>query len=392
MKRKILSLILTVTLCITFVVPAFSAQEQTSDMTIAVPGLEGYANRFEEYNPETREFTETITYINDITITLTNAPTHYYTKVVNETINYVFLMPFGSSVTVSGKINSEQRFSGGGSIMRHIAEAGETFTFNEQEIYNNSKEWEGYVFHSYSFSFVKDDNKFAALNFVYFPDDELDIELADVWIRSYNGASLPAETDFAAPEEFGYEVHPISNLVAGANSPVIDNPSSWAEESVISAIAAGLVPESLQTKYTQNMTRAEFCALAVALYETVTGTEITERVKFDDSNDINVEKAAAIEVVNGVGNNRFDPNALLNREQAATMLARLASAVSKPLLKQSATFSDNNELSEWAAEAVGQVQAAGIMQGVGSNNFAPKDPYTREQSIITIMRLYDFVN
>jgi hypothetical protein len=39
----------------------------------------------------------------------------------------------------------------------------------------------------------------------------------------------------------------------------------------------------------------------------------------------------------------------------------------------------------------GQMQATGIMGGVGNNTFAPKDPYTREQSIITIMRLYDVV-
>jgi len=391
MKRKVLSLILTIALSITLAVPVFTAQEQISNITIAILGLEGYAHRFDDYNPETGEFTETITYINDFTITLADAPAYYYTKTINQTLNYVFFMPFGSSVTVSEKINAEQRFSGVDSIMRDIIESGETFTFNQQEIYNNSKEWNGYVFHSYSFSFVKDDNNFAALNFVYFPEGKLDIELSDNWRRSYNGASLPAEIDFTVPEEFGYTTHPISNLVAGANSGTTDKPSLWAEESVNAAIAAGLVPNTLQAKYAQNMTRAEFCALAVALYESVKG-EITERVKFDDTNDIHVEKAAAIEVVNGVGNNRFAPNALLNREQAATMLARLANAVGKPLPKESATFSDNNELSAWAAEAVGQVQAAGIMQGVGSNNFAPKDPYTREQSIITIMRLYDFVN
>jgi len=104
-----------------------------------------------------------------------------------------------------------------------------------------------------------------------------------------------------------------------------------------------------------------------------------------------VEKAAFIGVVNGVGDNKFDPDAQLTREQAATMLSRLADAVGKPLPKQAAAFKDNGDISDWALESVGQMQAAGIMNGVGDNIFAPQDPYTREQSIVTILRLYGIV-
>ena len=100
---------------------------------------------------------------------------------------------------------------------------------------------------------------------------------------------------------------------------------------------------------------------------------------------------AALGVVNGVGDNRFDPDGKLNREQAAVMLSRLADAVGKPLPKQAAIFADNNSISSWATEGVGHVEAAGIMSGVGNNTSAPKSPYTREQSIATIMRLYDVV-
>ena len=53
-----------------------------------------------------------------------------------------------------------------------------------------------------------------------------------------------------------------------------------------------------------------------------------------------------------------------------------------------AAFADNGNISSWAIESVGRVQAAGIMTGVGDNSFAPKDPYTREQSIFTIMGMF----
>ena len=181
-----------------------------------------------------------------------------------------------------------------------------------------------------------------------------------------------------------------SVLQASLPSPAQDKPSSWATEQVNAAIAANLVPQSLQSKYTQATTRAEFCALAVALYESIKG-EITDRKTFTDTNDINVQKMAAAGVVNGVGDNRFDPNASLTREQAAVMLANLANALGKPLPKQASTSTDKTAFSSWAAEAIGQVQAACVMSGTGNDMFSPKGAYTREQSIVTVLRMRDTV-
>jgi hypothetical protein len=175
------------------------------------------------------------------------------------------------------------------------------------------------------------------------------------------------------------------------NDGSIYTPSAWANDLVRYAIAENLVPASLQSKYTQPTTRAEFCALATALYEKIKG-EITERITFADIDDVNVEKMAAIGVVSGVGGNRFDPDANLTREQAAVMLAQLAVAVGKPFDKQAAArFADNSSIASWAIERVGQVQAAGIMSGIGNNMFAPKQPYTREQSIITVFLMLRYI-
>ena len=169
-----------------------------------------------------------------------------------------------------------------------------------------------------------------------------------------------------------------------------DSPSLWATEYVNTAIELGLVPSELQSAYTQATTRAEFASLAVTLYETVTGREIAidRSIAFSDTTDVNVHKAATIGVVMGVGGNRFDPNAELTREQAAVMLARLANALEQPFPPSAPTFADNAQVSTWAADAVGQMQASGIMGGVGNNRFDPQGAYTREQSIVTIMRVF----
>ena len=154
------------------------------------------------------------------------------------------------------------------------------------------------------------------------------------------------------------------------------------------AIAAGLVPAGLQGGYGQPITRAEFCALGVELYETVKGTEIAQRASFSDTTDMNVQKMAGLGVVNGVGDGTFDPNGQLTREQAATMLSRLAGAMGRPLPAGTAAFTDSASISSWAADAVGQMQESGVMGGTGDGAFTPQGAYTREQSILTILRLY----
>ncbi len=170
------------------------------------------------------------------------------------------------------------------------------------------------------------------------------------------------------------------------------DPSDWAKGDVLAAIGAGIVPGTLQDGYQTTTTRAEFCALAVGFYETITGEEIVERMSFSDTDDVNVEKMAGLGVVNGMGDGTFDPDGTLSREQAATILARLAEVVGMPLDMADPIFSDIDRASDWALDAIGQVQAAEIMTGMGDNRFAPQGEYSREQSIITVLRLFRLVS
>jgi PelA/Pel-15E family pectate lyase len=71
------------------------------------------------------------------------------------------------------------------------------------------------------------------------------------------------------------------------------------------------------------------------------------------------------------------------------MLANLANALRLPLPVAAATFTDRTSIADWALGSVGLVQRAGIMSGVGDNRFDPRGSYTREQSIATVMRVYN---
>lgn len=168
-------------------------------------------------------------------------------------------------------------------------------------------------------------------------------------------------------------------------------PSAWADAQVREAILAGLVPSALQSQYTQPITRAEFCLLAVNIYEGATGKEITARKSFVDTNDINVQKMGGLGLVNGIRGDIFSPCSSLTREQAAVILSNLAAASGFSLPDADTSFADADMISSWARKAVGQMQASSMMNGDTGNRFNPQSTYTREQSIVTMLRLYDTI-
>ena len=177
----------------------------------------------------------------------------------------------------------------------------------------------------------------------------------------------------------------IADIISG------DRLSSWAVDDVSEALAEGLIPEKLGSNFDKTMTRADFCALAVTIYESVKG-EITGRRAFVDTDDADVEKAAYVGIANGIGRNRFDPDSMLTREMAAVMLTNLSKAMGQPLPQHAATFTDINRASPWAVDSIGRVQAAGIMNGTGNNRFSPSQQYTREAGIVTVMRMLHIID
>ena len=167
--------------------------------------------------------------------------------------------------------------------------------------------------------------------------------------------------------------------------------SSWALPQVNQAIDAGLMTYGDYANLQSNACRGEFAALAVRLYETITGetAPLPETSPFEDTEDQAVLKANALGLINGVSGTRFAAYDNLTREQAATILARLAEKVGYKLPAQALAFDDKGSVSSWAADAVGGVSAAGIMNGIGGNRFDPKGVFTREQAVLTVLRMYE---
>lgn len=95
-------------------------------------------------------------------------------------------------------------------------------------------------------------------------------------------------------------------------------------------------------------------------------------------------------LVNGVGEGLYNPSAPITRQEAAVLLMRVYSNYGGVVPdKELKKFSDSDLIAGWAASAVQEVTAIGVMQGKDNETFDPLGYYTREQAIVTFMRLYE---
>lgn len=79
-------------------------------------------------------------------------------------------------------------------------------------------------------------------------------------------------TVLAVVDETTAPVRPDTSIVL---PPVaLDEPSAWALDSINSARSAGLLPENLDGRYQQNITRKEFCDLIATYFRAKTGLSI----------------------------------------------------------------------------------------------------------------------
>ena len=173
-----------------------------------------------------------------------------------------------------------------------------------------------------------------------------------------------------------------------------DTPSSWAQDVVSAAIAAGIVPENLQQNYTEAVSRGEVAEMFIRLLEKSSGKDINailaekgvqiNPTAFTDTTDKNVLAANALGIISGVGNNRFDPNGTFTRAQIAAILNRTAEVLGVETDGYTHTFTDVS--GHWVSDSLGWPVHAGIINGVGDNRFDPDGVLTTEQSIVMAQR------
>lgn len=209
------------------------------------------------------------------------------------------------------------------------------------------------------------------------------------------------------------------------NKPIIDmlsmnGSSEWAKPEIKKAAAYNLLVYDLTGKYTNDITRKEFCYIAFKTIITeidpttdsrmgewsVGNRMLDERglrdsfntVNYTDYTDDKIKFLTSIGIINGMGDGTFAPDEPITREQAATILYRMAEFLDKipevqpdgAVYPSNYYYTDAESISDWARNAVMTMRKMGIMNGVIDNAFLPGRNYTVEQAIATMVRLYEY--
>jgi|GEM_PF-1551663 len=211
------------------------------------------------------------------------------------------------------------------------------------------------------------------------------------WTNMQTGEVTPEEKTY-------YSFFPITN--DSVPVPNLDSAAAWAHESIKSAVRKGFVPQDLQSKYTDVITREEFCRMAVRFAEYKLGKGIDAILAekglarnpnaFTDSGDPDILAAFALGITGGTGNNQFTPNGQFTREQAAAMIMNTCRVIGMDTVNPPASgFTDMASVSSWAADGVNFCYANQIMGGTSAASpvFSPKGMYTRQESIATFDRI-----
>ena len=187
---------------------------------------------------------------------------------------------------------------------------------------------------------------------------------------------------------FGYQIPDYMKYPNKRESKWV-NTSDWAYEWMDKADRLDIIPHILLNQdMTKSISRKEFSALAVELYENLKGSKVSVDIEspFTDIDDPAVTMSYSLGIVAGIGNGLFAPDQSLTREQAATMLTRVYKAVYWDgwTLEEDgiydcyvldtagvAKFSDDAFISGYAKDSVYFMAKNNIIAGIGNNIFGP---------------------
>ena len=150
--------------------------------------------------------------------------------------------------------------------------------------------------------------------------------------------------------------------------------NSWYYDSVNFVCDNGLFAGTSDTTFSPDVSMTR--AMMVTVLYRLAGSPETSAYMFTDvpadawyANAVNW--AATNGIVNGIGDNKFDPNANITREQMAVILYNYAKAmgIDLPSLREALTFADADAMSNWAIDAISAMYKAEVLNGKGNNIF-----------------------
>jgi len=225
--------------------------------------------------------------------------------------------------------------------------------------------------------------------------------------HSYYGIDISynymKDTSAITGKDVRWDIPAIERYYTFSPQYTVENPFSdvkdgdWYFSSVMYAIQNSLFSGTAPTAFGPGdpMTRAMFAVVLARLDKANLNPEALIRDPgFTDVAEGDwcygaVSWAVGNNIVGGVGDGKFAPNATVTREQIAVMLMNYLSYIDRDLYGSAArvTFADEEKISDWAKDAVSSVQQARVIGGKPDRLFDPQGNATRAEVAVIFLRI-----
>jgi hypothetical protein len=188
------------------------------------------------------------------------------------------------------------------------------------------------------------------------------------------------------------DAEPSVTPAAETNSTIAlsDISAHWAETAIKQALGNKIVAGYADGTFKPNksVTRAEFAVMltnALMLQEKAAALIFTDTMQIGAWARQAVAQAVQAGIISGYTDGAFHPNAEITRAEMAVMLANALGASNGSIA--ATDFADDSEIPVWAKGSAAYVKQAGIVQGKGSNNFAPQAHVTRAEAVTALLQM-----
>lgn len=178
------------------------------------------------------------------------------------------------------------------------------------------------------------------------------------------------KSDFSAAITLGYK-------------NIFSNYSAWAKKDLIKAQEYRFISATMKDNMKGNITREELAEAVVKVYEKLYHkTSHGNKNHFSDTKNPYVNMAYDLGLMKGMGNNKFNPQSGVTRQEYAVVLNKLKTLEQKAEIK----IKDQQSISKYALSDVEKALSNQLLHLDKKGNFYPKKVMSREEVLSSLVR------
>jgi len=219
----------------------------------------------------------------------------------------------------------------------------------------------------------------------YNSEEQFHIEVTGLYSKgSGQPQSLTYDTQFFNAEQYSEQTDSVE---------VSGQVSVWAEEYYLKLKKSALLDGVADSGHSSQISRLEFTNIAFNLYKLMADYEMQDiRSPFSDIEQTKISHAAKLGIIQGTSVGQFSPDKKLTRQEAVVVLMNLYKKLggdTTALADANSIFADDTDIAVWAKNDAYAAYNLGLIQGMGKNQFRPKDNLTKEQAYVMLAKLWD---